>query len=306
MYVRNECVNIKKYSCNKMSSHEVNEATAALKGMLGIGSNTPTQKSETATTPVKEEQSLRKKKKNQRSKKKKQNMSQNTKEDEQMTSKEGSETFAWSAFQASPDASALPMPAFSPAPTRPTINAETVSDLAAIVPDDNNVVDTPRTKDTSVVEKTDRTVSPVEEESVPVSNTGINLAALTASPPSRISTSPPPRQTATRQAAYEPIPHHAPHYPPPHVMTIHVQVPPVLLPGRQMVVASPMGYPVQVTVPEGIPPGMVIPVVVPALPAHMMPGQAPPPLPHMMPGPAPAPHMMSGPYPPYGYPPPPP
>lgn len=60
--------------------------------------------------------------------------------------------------------------------------------------------------------------------------------------------------------------------PPPGYITIQVQVPPVLMPGRQMIVTSPAGYPVQVVVPEGIPPGMIIPVHVPAgPPMHMMP-----------------------------------
>lgn len=65
--------------------------------------------------------------------------------------------------------------------------------------------------------------------------------------------------------------------PPPGYVTIQVQVPAVLMPGRQMIVTSPSGYPVQVVVPEGIPPGMIIPVHVPAgPPMHLM----PPPPPH--------------------------
>jgi Proline-rich nuclear receptor coactivator motif len=72
---------------------------------------------------------------------------------------------------------------------------------------------------------------------------------------------------------------HAPYAPPPGYVTIHVQVPPVLMmPGRQMVVTSPAGYPVHVVVPDGIPPGMIIPVHVPAgPPLHMMPPPPPPP-----------------------------
>jgi hypothetical protein len=75
-------------------------------------------------------------------------------------------------------------------------------------------------------------------------------------PPSMQMTAPPPR----------------PPPPPPGYVTIQVQVPPVLIPGRQMIVTSPAGYPVQVVVPDGIPPGMIIPVHVPAgPPMHMMP-----------------------------------
>lgn len=53
----------------------------------------------------------------------------------------------------------------------------------------------------------------------------------------------------------------------PHHATIYVQVPPVLLPGRQMMVQTPPnGFPVPVVVPENIKPGMVIPVNIPAPP----------------------------------------
>jgi hypothetical protein len=56
-------------------------------------------------------------------------------------------------------------------------------------------------------------------------------------------------------------------------VTIQVQVPPVLMPGRQMIVTSPAGYPVQIVVPEGYQAGMIIPVFVPAAPPmqHMLP-----------------------------------
>lgn len=74
-----------------------------------------------------------------------------------------------------------------------------------------------------------------------------------------------------RQPHFAPMPHYPPP-PPPGYMTIQVQVPPLLMPGRLMVVQSPAGYPLQVQVPEGIPPGMIIPVHVPAgPPLHMMP-----------------------------------
>lgn len=66
------------------------------------------------------------------------------------------------------------------------------------------------------------------------------------------------------------IPHHH-HYPlhvAPPFFTIQVQVPPpqMLLPGRRMMLpGSPMtgGYPINVVVPEGVAPGMYIPVSIP-------------------------------------------
>jgi Proline-rich nuclear receptor coactivator motif len=85
-----------------------------------------------------------------------------------------------------------------------------------------------------------------------------------------------PHMSQQQQQQHHPLPQHqyqqqqqqqqhAPYAPPPGYVTIHVQVPPVLMmPGRQMVVTSPAGYPVHVVVPDGIPPGMIIPVHVPA------------------------------------------
>ena len=292
MYIENDCAGINM-------SDEVNEATAALKGMLGIGSPIGSSSS-TTTTPVKEAEEppkKSKKKKANKKKKKKDNAGSeggSGKNKGQQTAKKGEETsekFAWSAFQASPDASALPIPAFStPAKTKSTVNAETVSRLTettrgtpVVIGDEVAPaavdVETKNVKSDTVQEIETKTVEPppAAEEEAPVSNTGINLAALAASPP-------PQPQSAPGQA---PIPVHAPpsyqQLPPmynnmspqqhPQYVTIQVQVPPVLLPGRQMVVASPLGYPVQVRVPDGVPPGMIIPVHVPVAP----PPQPPPP-----------------------------
>jgi hypothetical protein len=143
----------------------------------------------------------------------------------------------------------------------------------------------------------------------PVSETGVNLAAaLVSSPPQEdtMHSNPPvhpvhPLSVHHVPPAYGAGPgmsppmypyHQPPRYPmsaagsptyplhtmqmppppPPGYMTIQVQVPPVLMPGRQMIVTSPAGYPVQVVVPDGIPPGMIIPVHVPAgPPMHMIP-----------------------------------
>jgi hypothetical protein len=83
------------------------------------------------------------------------------------------------------------------------------------------------------------------------------------------------------RSPYPPHPHyggpqHSPPFAPPGFVTIQVQVPSVLLPGRQMVVTSPAGYPVQITVPDHVPPGAILPVHVPnGLPLHMMPPPGP-------------------------------
>jgi len=253
--------------------------------------------------------------------------------------------FAWSKFQSSPDASALPIPAFSPANPKDLI---AISDAAAeqhamssllpvsvgtagstaVVPTapGPNLENAPRAEDLEneaiaaakekVDEKTGETTEAETEKVPPPSKTGINLAALTSAKSDTGGTGNPssaktaggtavpsatpsgiPNQQQQQQYYYQqqhaqqmnqhPYQHHHPnpayhhypmnqpyHPPPPGYATIHVQVPPTLMPGRQMVVQSPAGYPVQVQVPEGIPPGMVIPVHVPAHPPmHMMPPQ---------------------------------
>ena len=63
-------------------------------------------------------------------------------------------------------------------------------------------------------------------------------------------------------------PHHYPLHVQPPFFTIQVQVPPpqMLMPGRRMMIpGSPMtgGYPINVVVPEGVAPGMYIPVSIP-------------------------------------------
>lgn len=81
--------------------------------------------------------------------------------------------------------------------------------------------------------------------------------------------------------------HHHPYNPPPPpgYILIQVQIPPVLMPGRQMLVTTPSGFPVQVIVPEGIPAGAWMPVHVPGTPPHIVPHpmmQPPPPPPSAM------------------------
>jgi Proline-rich nuclear receptor coactivator motif len=238
------------------------------------------------------------------------------------------DNFAWSAFQSSPDASKLPIPAFS----SPAIIKEQVSvsdeaaerhaeqTLASLLPvpamsavQTSTGSEIDARPDVQAMAKESRTgnekssAEEVDETLPPPSKTGINLAALTsASSSGKTEHAPTPglgapsipthqphlqQQQQQQHLLHSPLMHpmqhmnyqyhpghnpyqhhHMPyHQSPPGYVTIQVQVPPVLMPNRQMVVSSPAGYPVQVVVPEGIPPGMWIPVHVPAAPPmHMM------------------------------------
>ena len=96
------------------SDNDVNEATAALKGMLGIGGGNagPAPGKGGAGKPKGAKQV---KKGNQDTPKR--GRKQNERSESNPRPSEGSSTkvhqnFAWSAFQASPDASSLPIPAF--------------------------------------------------------------------------------------------------------------------------------------------------------------------------------------------------
>ena len=66
---------------------------------------------------------------------------------------------------------------------------------------------------------------------------------------------------------FAPFPFHPMYQPhPPPFTTIQVQVPPVLLPGNQMILpASPLtgGYPFPITLPEHAQPGMIVPITIP-------------------------------------------
>lgn len=299
---------------------------------LAATANKPDQTKETTTTtvPVEKQQQQQQQKslppKQKRNKKKQNNnnldndnnninkeakskkqgaMAQNTnsnKKDKKGKNKKksGPENFAWSAFQSSPDASKLPIPAFSPAinEKESVTTTNKVADTAEVaVVSESNASEGEASK--LVVEG---------EETTTVSKTGVNLAAALAqkNDPSTLdstqtpsssgslvhqqtlpaggnfsfltqsnfpdSASPslnpqrPPMQMLHPQHpdAYAPMPP-----PPPGYITIHVQVPAVLLPGNTMIVNSPYGYPVPVVIPDGIPPHSIIPVHVPA-PPHLM------------------------------------
>jgi hypothetical protein len=346
----------------KMEHQDVNEATAALKGMLGIGgpfsavpaapappaapdppaAPSPTNSEGSFTAP----KSTKKKKNNNSNKKKnkakgalieqdskaKSGSNEEDQKAKQTGGKEGvtnqanqnsskknrkkkgknenkpQENFAWSAFQSSPDASKLPIPAFS----SPADVGRTVVRVGGDGPMPGILSQAPSGKIEGPADRLDgniKTHAPVvaveepEPEDAtpeaPVSKTGVNLAALSANPPPEAPLNSPSTPYMDRSmmpqnppGAYNtpPMPpryphpgysnpqqHHYPPPPPPGYVTVQVQVPPVLMPGRQMVVTSPAGYPVQVIVPDGIPPGFILPVHVPVGPPHMMPppGQSP-------------------------------
>ncbi|KAI2499129.1 hypothetical protein MHU86_15338 [Fragilaria crotonensis] len=97
---------------SNLSDNDVNEATAALKGMLGIGSGSagPTPSKSAGGKPKGAKQGRK-------GIKRLQSVAANKTIEVKATPGGGSNTkaqqnFAWSAFQASPDASALPIPAF--------------------------------------------------------------------------------------------------------------------------------------------------------------------------------------------------
>lgn len=331
-----------------MSTNE--SATAALKDMLGIGGGilaSPFTPEKLDSPPSIEGNNTSNKKSNKKDRDnsaKKPKLKQptpnvnkgsgqmnplSTKKKVQPESKPTTENFAWSAFQASPDASVLPFPAFiSPSlAAKPIISEITDLDsdkLTALLSNvstresaaPQEISNALRAEDfeaqmiaaaqrQAAIERTDETESAhlevatnAEAELVnagginlaalePVSGGGINLAALASSPlmskeksaaltpdanlgstPMALFHSPQQHQQQYHQFT---SPQHQQQFIPHGYMTIQVQVPPYLMPGRCMVVHSPSGFPVQVIVPEGIPPGMVIPVLVPASPSHMMP-----------------------------------
>lgn len=324
-------------------------ATAALKDMLGIGGSilapplTPEKQDSPPSTEGNNTSNKKSNKKDRDNSAKKPTQKQltpnvkrgsaqkkppSTKKKVQPERKLTTENFAWSAFQASPDASVLPLPTFvSSASTAKPVISETIAldsdKLTALLynmstcesVDPEEISNAPRAEDLEArmiaaaqkqadIERSDETglyhlATTPEAELVsagdldlavpgPVSGGGINLAALASSPsliskektealtPDANSGSTPmalfnsPQQHQQQYHHYT-SPQHQQQFIHPGYMTIQVQVPPYLMPGRCMVVHSPAGFPVQVIVPEGIPPGMVIPVLVPDSPAHMMP-----------------------------------
>jgi hypothetical protein len=324
---------------------DVKEAMAALKGLLGLGGGdstlaasasktedsqvnnpTPAEKQQQKSLPPKHNKKRNKKKQNtnntldnnnnnynsSEAKPKKQGTpSQSTdsiKRDKKGKNKKksGPENYAWSAFQSSPDASKLPIPAFSPASEKESVATTTKVEPTEVLVSESNV--TSKEDESKVEEEVSQ--RSVEETETVVSKTGVNLAAALAhknNDSSHLDSAPVPSASSNvaqqplpganfsfpMQSTYQnsnspslnpqrpPMPMLHPHLdaygppPPPGYVTIHVQVPAVLLPGNTMIVTSPYGYPVPVVVPEGIPPHSIIPVHVPA-PPHLMHPPPPP------------------------------
>jgi len=264
------------------------------------------------------------------------------------------ENYAWSAFQSSPDASKLPIPAFSSA------SAADDDDGDGSPIEDTGAVTKLFTKDSDEADGDSKSNSGKEasgnannladgkglEESIqtsahvtgsvapaqptqkdasdaPVSKTGINLAALSGAPATTAGVENQNRSVGNRegptpihmqqpvsteeqmnqqhqnwhphqqhrhhpnlqhqhqhQHQHQNLPPHSQMFQPvpqlpPAYMTIQVQVPMTLLPGRQMIVTAPNGLTVQIVVPQGVPPGAIIPVHIPTVPMPMMPTGGP-------------------------------
>jgi len=371
-------INISQENINPTMSNDndMKEATIALKGMLGIGKTNPVTPSNSKFGESSNDNSTKKKKKSRKKKgsdyvkettpiqspKRKTkipsaNRVDNGKKKDRTDKKSspvetgGTEKFAMSAFQSPPDASSLPLPAFSSFSSSPQNSTYVTPKQTECVIQDARLIKEEEAK------KMKRLTSSVTSESqikallnisgardivndknktniscsnsvVPVSSSGVNLAALATSLPSiskneievpqnmsllsmtnssdlqgnkstaqnslitqRIdplamlmngqsygasnsdhSQPSHPQQHYSQYSMYQQP--SGPYHPMmqgggmqrPQYVTIHVQVPPVLMPGRQMMVpASPMtgGYPVPVVVPQGVQSGMVIPVTIP-------------------------------------------
>lgn len=252
-------------SMSNPSDDDVNEATAALKGMLGIGGAPRVDKKPTAKDSDepknngtkkgkkggKQETPKRGNKNAERSQSNPKSGGSNAKPNKTKENK-APQNFAWSAFQASPDASALPIPAFvSPAssitinepstqldpeqlatlllqgdqrtdpPPIDTINAPRAEDLEA-----QQIAEAEKAKETHKESQPETTKNeePVPEETKPESESGINLAALaTSTLPSNPHVGPAPKTpglpipptpfSSPRHTFLSPGPYHTP---PPH------------------------------------------------------------------------------------------
>mmetsp|Transcript_26390 Transcript_26390/g.39987 ORF Transcript_26390/g.39987 Transcript_26390/m.39987 type:complete len:370 (+) Transcript_26390:241-1350(+) len=208
--------------CNEAMSSEdgVNEATAALKGMLGIGGDSVTQtpkKKEKKETNAKGKGGKNNKSRPGSASKRNKTPSKNEsgKGKKRNNKQPQKENFAWSAFQASPDASALPIPAFASPDSSRKLN-ETAKQLDEkklsklsiavdqrdpVAPDPIDISKAPRAEDLEAqviaeaekaagnITKSNQPTSDCKEKEatksdetlIEVSDSGVNLAAL-ASP----------------------------------------------------------------------------------------------------------------------------
>lgn len=259
------------------TEQDVNKATAALKGMLGLGTTPtavsgsfsvedPAAASPVAITP---NNNIKKKRNNNSNNNRKKKENEIVKTEEKTISpkdnnrhnvpsnkkkkntkkpviKEPETTYALSAFQSSPDASKLPIPAFaSPVSEKKTLSPgelapfELLSNITAehnvdIYESKADVGKRSTNEEEKVVAVKEKEPDAESRNDAPVSTTGVNLAVLAAKPPTTDQTSsssvPPPMIMNNVPQHPMQLPQHLPHFgsPPPNAHMspyMHHQIP---------------------------------------------------------------------------------
>jgi Proline-rich nuclear receptor coactivator motif len=298
MYLENKLKNeVNELSMTSASDKDVEEATLALKGMLGIGSkdscsapdpiidsNSSPKSSISKGTSIKNNSSAKSAKNNKSGKQSspRRNPNRGERSSSNMKSKGSTsnpssitknakakennppQNYAWSAFQASPDASALPVPAFHSNSTKDLSNAsntaqmearqlslsllgasfeskhsetpplEIINALRAEDLEAQQIAAAEQAKNSQKSANADTPGKRVENQKV-LSESGINLAAIASSPPSHASLTPrtpavynTPNSFSTPQSASHILPSHlafnSPPLPPPQLPN-HYHVP---------------------------------------------------------------------------------
>jgi hypothetical protein len=318
----------------------VEEATVALKGILGISNSTTTpapDEAKQAQTPLKDSKKKNKKKQAKQttknnpkpsdtksSSKKKNNNSSSVKKSrgkKNEDTKTGAENYAWSSFQSPPDASSLPLPAFGSLNNvfnqdvkdssaseikssglalsdlvdtdgRKDVEGVNISSLAISNESKKNDVDdtrlnqyTPDSKKEKMLQQPQNQSPNTEEPPEPTDPLAMLMnptyGTAVNSTPSKNAYIQSPQYQSQQTYMQSPPPYghyfQGPMSPQPSFVSIQVQVPPNLLPGRRMMVhVNPNQPPITVVVPEGIQPGMFMPVTVPMHMYNMGPMMNPP------------------------------
>jgi hypothetical protein len=321
----------------------VEDATIALKGILGISNSNTTppvpDDAKKAQTPPKDSKKKNKKKQtkqtakstpkpsdNKSSSKKNNHNNASVKKSrgkKNEDAKTEAENYAWSSFQSPPDASSLPLPAFgslndgfnqavqdsSTSENQPSgldlsdvadsdgrndVTGISISSLAISHDSkDDNVHETKLNQFTPDSKKLEN--EPGHSQNLPPkieepSEPSDPLAMLMYPTYGTAVKNTPSKSVPTQSLQYQPqqaymqspLPFghshfHGPMSPQPSFVSIQVQVPPNLLPGRRMMVhTNPSQPPFTVVVPEGIQPGMFMPVTVPMHMYNMGPMMSPP------------------------------
>lgn len=322
----------------------VEDATVALKGILGISNSNTTpvpDESKDIKTPLKDSKKKNNKKKQSKqtpkntpktsdtkSSNKKKNKNTSAVKKSQGKKNEDTKTevgnYAWSSFQSPPDASNLPLPAFGSfndgfdqnvKDSSASENKSSGLDLSGLADSDGRD-DAKGINISSLAISNDSKKDDIDNTSLNPSNPDSKEEEIPQHPNNQSPTEPsdplamlmnpsygtavkstPPKNAYIHSPQYQPQqaymqspPPYGSYYqgpmsPQPSFVSIQVQVPPNLLPGRRMMVqANPNQPPISVVVPEGIQPGMYMPVTVPMhmynmgpmmnLPPHPMhPGQ---------------------------------